>query len=83
MRRELLSVEDAGRRRVANHQGAPRAAHRHLRVVQITARQDATLEAGLVGLPVPGLVRAHQARVADDINGEDRDDSVDSRRADH
>ena len=26
-----------------------------------------------MGLPVPGLVRAHQARVADHINGEDRE----------
>jgi hypothetical protein len=43
------------------------------RVVQVTARKHVvTLEAGLVGLPRARLVLAHQARIADDIDGEAR-----------
>ena len=51
-------------------------AHRDILVVQVTARQDATLEAGLVGLPPPRLVLAHQARVAHHVGGEDRGEAA-------
>jgi hypothetical protein len=44
-----------------------RITDRDIRVVQVTARKHASLEAGLVGLPGPRLVLTHQARVADDI----------------
>ena len=44
--------------------------------MQVTAREHVTLEAGLVGLPRARLVIAHQARVAEDINDEDRGEAT-------
>ena len=44
--------------------------------MQVTARKYVPLEAGLVGLPRARLVIAHQARVADDIDDEDRGETT-------
>jgi hypothetical protein len=46
--------------------------------VQVSARKNAALEARLVSPPPPRLALAHQARVADAINGEDRGEATGS-----